>query len=132
MAKNSNVRCIIIDAKNKEVREKVYPKLTLEDLQAAVEGYIELIRLDSKNDLYVNEEGRLRGIPYGFTLSCLPHHNNPSLVGNAIILSHDDEGDGASTTLSLEEIRARVEFHESATPPLHSEGCGKGPSNYTL
>lgn len=50
---------------------------TLKALQEAVGGYIETVTLDNGVVLIVNEEGRLRNMPYNFTLRFL-HYFNPS------------------------------------------------------
>lgn len=41
---------------------------TLKALQEAVGGYIETVTLDNGVVLICNEEGRIRGMPYNFTL----------------------------------------------------------------
>jgi len=50
---------------------------SLENLQKTVGGYIETATLDNGVVLIVNEEGRLRNMPYNFTLRFL-HYFNPS------------------------------------------------------
>jgi hypothetical protein len=50
---------------------------TLRALQEAVGGYIETVTLDNGVVLICNEEGRLRDMPYNFTLRFL-HYFNPT------------------------------------------------------
>ena len=50
---------------------------TLEALQEAVGGYIETVTLDNGLVLICNEEGKLRDMPYNFTLRFL-HYFNPT------------------------------------------------------
>lgn len=50
---------------------------SLENLQKTVGGYIETVTLDNGVVLIVNEEGRLRNMPYNFTLRFL-HYFNPT------------------------------------------------------
>jgi hypothetical protein len=49
-------------------------KLDLDTMQSLVEGYIEMITLEVRNwghfiDLWVNEDGRSKGLPLNFLLS---------------------------------------------------------------
>lgn len=50
---------------------------SLKNLQNTVGGYIETVTLPNGVVLIVNEEGRLRNMPYNFTLRFL-HYFNPS------------------------------------------------------
>ena len=45
---------------------------SLENLQKTVGGYIETVTLDNGVVLICNEEGKLRDMPYNFTLRILP------------------------------------------------------------
>lgn len=40
------------------------PKFKLDDLQRYVGGYIELVRLNRNRKMWVNEEGKIHGLPY--------------------------------------------------------------------
>jgi len=50
---------------------------SLKNLQNTVGGYIETVTLDNGLVLICNEEGRLRNMPYNFTLRFL-HYFNPT------------------------------------------------------
>lgn len=56
---------------------------TLREAQAIVDGYVELVQLASGDQLLVNEEGLLRGLPLNEKASALAGRY---IVGNAIIL----------------------------------------------
>ena len=43
---------------------KKKPKFALEELQRYVGGYIEMVRLGRRGIMWVNEEGKLMGLPY--------------------------------------------------------------------
>jgi hypothetical protein len=67
--------------------------LTLDQLQKLVGGYIELVNLpESKEQMIINEEGKLMGLPINSTATKIFHDNYPHLqhdwiCGDAIILS---------------------------------------------
>lgn len=56
--------------------------ITLEKMQALVDGYIEFVRYDSDNILLVNEDGLIHNLPQN------PHI--PQLVGNIIKMTDRD------------------------------------------
>ena len=53
---------------------------SLENLQKTVGGYIETVRMFEDATFIVNEEGKLRGFPYNFTISGI------DLVGTVILI----------------------------------------------
>ena len=65
------IRAIRIDAERQTVTELVIS--SLEEAQGAVGGYIELgCDLDDSNDLYVDEEGRLKNFRHAFSVDGAP------------------------------------------------------------
>lgn len=62
-------------------------KATLQQLQAAVGGYIEAIP-GTKARAYANEEGLLRNLPYNFKASL---RFNMNLVGDVVELEKGDK-----------------------------------------
>ena len=102
------IRIILIDAKNKEVKAM--------EIEPTLEEYYRLIGcelieavhpkgLAPKHHLYVDEEGLYRQT-CSFLITGFP----APLRGNAILLSHDDEGESASCTISVGEISNMVYF----------------------
>lgn len=80
------------------------PSNSYEQLSGAVEGFIELVpvKLPYDCDLFVNEEGKLNGLPLNEKLTRLYALENGYLdliVGNGIFARHDDAGE----TLGLTE-----------------------------
>lgn len=59
---------------------------SLENLQKIVGGYIETVPVGSKHVLIVNEEGKLRGLPFNFHMGLLD-----TIVGDAIVLGVQGE-----------------------------------------
>lgn len=95
-------RAIIIDAHKREVREDEFPdKGSLESLQKAVEGYIELVRIRPDVELYVNEEGLMQTPQDFFTFDGYPQ----PLAGNGVIF-----GGKFAKHATLDEVRAKVKF----------------------
>jgi hypothetical protein len=83
--------------------EKVFKQLS--DMQAAVDGLIEPIRMHDFYGAgvcqgYVNEEGLLKQLPINSVAAALSFMfgNTPSIVGNMIVLGLDD-GDGNDTDI---------------------------------
>lgn len=62
---------------------------TLEELRGFVDGFIECVFLNGKQVLVVNEEGKLRGLPYNAiateTLRIARQPSNDHIVGDAIL-----------------------------------------------
>jgi hypothetical protein len=66
-------------------------KYTLQEMQAAVGGYIEIVRLGSGRYLMViNEEGKLQGLPRNRLASILYANANDHIVGNALVCRNRD------------------------------------------
>lgn len=62
-------------------------KFSLEELQGFVGGYIELVRVTTKQVMYVNEEGRLRGLRYNAMASIIA---GQLILGDVIVLDKKD------------------------------------------
>ena len=66
---------------------------TLEEMQAIVGGYIELVELDGNTTMVVNEEGKLLGMPYNAGADREFHSRFPSskdfIVGNVLICNNN-------------------------------------------
>lgn len=63
-------------------------KPNLEQLQKMVGGYIEVVTsLDSKYQIVIDEEGKLKGKPFNKDATALLGYGDDELVGDAVILS---------------------------------------------
>tara|TARA_Y100000361_G_C10924262_1_gene220524 strand:- start:87 stop:359 length:273 start_codon:yes stop_codon:yes gene_type:complete len=66
-------------------------KLTLEQLQKLVGGYIQIIPLANKKQMIINEEGKLMDLPYNQTATDLMKETYEGttdwIAGDAIILT---------------------------------------------
>ncbi len=75
---------------NVDGSEEDLPKPTLETMQKAVGGYIELVRVHSVNgvrNMYVNEDGTMLQLRYNHKASTIA---GMVLIGNAVLLDFDE------------------------------------------
>ncbi len=63
---------------------------TLEELQKSVGGHIELVHTDDGKKMYINEEGKLDGLPLNRRASGLYSHMD-TIVGDALIVEDSEE-----------------------------------------
>lgn len=68
----------------------------LKSLQSEVGGLIALVSLDAEVDAFVNDEGLLERLPFNRVLPT--EYGKVPVVGNVIVVSHDDEGETAGLT----------------------------------
>lgn len=70
-------------------------KFTLEELQGLVGGYIERVPMSNGKSMYVNEEGKLNGLPYNEKATQILRQQgripNDYIVGDVVILSNEEE-----------------------------------------
>ncbi len=108
---------IIIDADKQEIRE-VTCELTLEYMQSVVHGYIERVPypaypVNEMDDLFVNEEGLLINLPYGFKLG------GQMLLGNGLLIGQIQEAKTGTaygyldTVTDIEELREQIQWAET-------------------
>ena len=62
-----------------------------------------------EDTIYLDDEGLLKSSNYCFTFDC-DNGNAQPLMGKALILGTDDEGDSKDIEPSLDEIKKRVSF----------------------
>ena len=104
---------ILIDVINREVRE-VETEGGLDSLYKLIGcDLVEIVKVDRNEDLYVDEEGLLKVTSKSgfFTWFTDQFGVSTPLVGNGLILSHDDEGNSISTTHTVEDSNKRVTFY---------------------
>ena len=73
---SKKIKCIV-KRPDEQFGHMTWVSDSLENLQKTVGGYIETVTLDNGVVLICNEEGRLRNMPYNFTLRFL-HDFNPT------------------------------------------------------
>lgn len=100
------MRVIVIDAQNHTIREeKIDGTQTLKELQRIVGGNIDTAFRLFTHDCYVDDEGLLKELPYGFLFD-----GYGAFAGNGVIVSHDRHGNTTEATLDLELISGRVHW----------------------
>ncbi|MGH9238791.1 MAG: DUF3846 domain-containing protein [Vicinamibacterales bacterium] len=67
---------------------------TLDEMQAFVGGYIEILRLPDGRALVINEEGKLRGLPLNpeATVLAAPRIAPDFIVGPALVCTWNEAG----------------------------------------
>jgi hypothetical protein len=87
--------------------------LDIKFLQAEVGGWVEVVHLEMADTLiqmWLNEEGLLKGLPYNSLATHLYGHSH--LVGNVVITGLDDEGDACTLTeAEFVELMDRIVSH---------------------
>ena len=81
------------DGTRQEVRPANGAHFTLEEMQTIVEGYVEQVWLDENTTMFLNEEGKLEGLPFNIeaTKVFLSHHpgTNDFIVGNVLVCNNN-------------------------------------------
>jgi len=99
---------ILINSTTRTVSEYISGDDTLTYMQKAVGGYIEAaFSPNEKNDIFVDEEGLLKGYDDFFTYDGA----HQPFAGNGIVTGVNDDGDTISTSLTLEEVTKKVKFY---------------------
>lgn len=103
------MKALHVDVDHRTISEVEYNGLA--DLQRLVGGHIEVAYHWPNGDvLYVDEEGMLKHGPYrGFRI---PERPDQPLFGNGVLVGPevDDGLDTEPPTMSLDELRLRVQF----------------------
>lgn len=82
--------------------ETVHPTnketFTLEELQGFVGGYIEALRMDTGQMMFLNEDGKSMGLPFNLIADLLAHDltgiaSHDSIVGDVLIASLSECGE---------------------------------------
>ena len=82
---------------------------TLEAMQKAVGGYIEVVRMDNNLLMICDEEGKLKGKPYNFDLG------RDIIVGDVLFVQNDGED-----FTDLDETNAETVLKYFNKTPYHS------------
>ena len=101
------MKAILIDVKTQEIKEvehdgEIQNIYNLIDCRA-----FDLVRIDDVNSIFVDDEGILKDNLY-FEYS--GSENVFKLAGNGLILGVDDKGESISPTLTVEDVKGKVNF----------------------
>ena len=101
------MKAILINVKTQEVKEVEHDD-TLQNIYDLIDcRAFDLVRVDDVNSIFVDDEGILKDNLY-FEY---PSSNGIfQLAGNGLILGVDDEGNSISPTLTVEDVKSKVNF----------------------
>ena len=97
---------ILINPFDETIKEVVYAGDFREIYSLVDCRTFDCVMVDSKNDMYIDDEGLYVDDQRYFRMVEL----GANYAGKALLLSHDEEGDSVSTTLSIEEVKDIVEW----------------------
>jgi len=101
------MKAILIDVKTQEIKEVEHDN-TLQNIYDLIDcRAFDLVRIDDVNSIFVDDEGILKDNLY-FEYS--GSENVFKLAGNGLILGVDDEGNSISPTLTVEDVKGKVNF----------------------
>lgn len=104
------MKAILIDPYKETVTEVDYSG-NFEDINQLLDSRcFTVVHLDEKgNDLYVDDEGLLRGNLSFEKFIKMSSYPEP-LVGKGLVLGSDNMGDSKDTTLTIDEVKSMVQF----------------------
>ena len=101
------MKAILIDVKNQEIKEVEHDN-TLQNIYDLVDCRVfDAVKVDDVNNIFVDDEGILKDNLY-FEYS--GSENVFKLAGNGLVLGVDDEGNSISPTLTIEDVKGKVNF----------------------
>ena len=102
------MKAILIDVYNKEIREVDYDgTLDFIYFNLACRTF-DVVRIDDVNSIFIDDEGLLRQNQLYFEY---PSSNGSfQLAGSGLVLGVDDEGNSISPTLTVEDVKSKVNF----------------------
>lgn len=77
------------DGTSEEVEPKNGTDFTLDELQAVVDGYIEIVPSRDGRIIVLNEEGKLRELPVNLAASVLYGNRYDFIVGDVLVCNDD-------------------------------------------
>lgn len=97
------MKAILIDAKNRQVREIEVENDYKKIQEALGVQYFTIVGLrDTTDVLYIDDEGLINGTEFGFYI------NGEMYLGNGLILGTLPGGETGPTTLTVKEVEARM------------------------
>ena len=101
------MKAILIDVKTQEIKEVEHDN-TLQNIYDLIDcRAFDLVRIDDVNSIFVDDEGILKDNLY-FEYS--DSGRVFQLAGSGLILGVDDEGNSIPPTLTVEDVKGKVNF----------------------
>ena len=103
--------CAVISSVGLVIVRDLPKPISYDEMVGVVQGYIEGVYLDGAT-AYVNEEGKLQGLPKNEAATALAHAHNAIygddwIAGNMLIVGNSDD-EGEMMTLTTEWINANL------------------------
>ena len=103
--------CAVISSGGLVIVRDLPEPITYNEMVEVVHGYIEAVYFDGAT-AFVNEEGKLQGLPKNMTATALAHAHNAIygddwIAGNMLIVGNSDDK-GEMTTLTNEWLNANL------------------------
>lgn len=89
---------IIVKKVNEPSEVRTLEKLELEDMQSMVGGYIECLHVGNGVDMWLNDEGKLHGLPVNIVLGSSDREILDTIQGDVFFASANDEGETIGLT----------------------------------
>jgi hypothetical protein len=103
-----NIRAMVVKADSEALTVTEHFEHSLENLQKAVGGYIEAVRITDSIVMWVNEEGKLNDLAPNFNLNGVGDMLLDVVVGDVVITGCNGEGDTLSLSYdNVEELKKR-------------------------
>lgn len=117
---SNKIKAIIIDPFEREITETEIEN-NLEGLKGAIgDHWIELVRINNQNDMYVDEEGLFRENQQFFVMT--GNQRKVPIAGKAVVVGSDvSTGDQINVTMSLDNIKCMVSFYSAFEMQIMSE-----------
>lgn len=97
---------ILIDAENKTITEVELGK-KLEDMYRVLRvARVDTATFDDKNDVWVDDDGLNKGLEFFFYYE----DGSQPFAGNGLVLGVGKRGSTIDTTLTVDQVKAKVEF----------------------
>jgi hypothetical protein len=102
------IRVMLVKADSDVLTVTDHFEHSLENMQKAVGGYIEAVRVTDDIVMWLNEEGKLNDLEPNFNLNGVGGLAIDVVVGDVVITGTNEEGDTTSLTAeNVEELKKR-------------------------
>lgn len=110
MAKAKLVHGFLIKAKEREILPAIHDASDYKEISRMIGADLfTVVHLNDKGDMvFVDDEGLLNGQRYFFNIRGYPQ----PLAGNGLVLGTDQEGNTASTTITMKWLKENITFSE--------------------
>ena len=108
------IKGLLIDPAAGSIQETTVRKSVLQDIYKAIDADLfECVDLNENNTIYVDEEGLLngKGKDPSNVFTVTTGRSVYGLVGKALVLGHNEEGDSVDVSITKEQLEQMIVFH---------------------